>query len=461
MCRSLNHATITLLVLLIASSAYPTEIRLPEFRTVQLPNGMVLHVGENHSVPAVTVSVVLPCGYEYDPPGKRGLARTTAEACYGGGIPGMEDGPQGGLMRLGSQITRWTDYDGTVFSMTSISSNWKAALDILAKIIRVPILSKREITRQRDASISATSRNLEQPASLARLNLLDLLYEGPLSEPPTVAAAKSISRDDVVGFHSRHYLPNRAILVAIGDFNANEAIEVLRGAFDDWPKGNEPPEAPQSRLRIDGPRVLLVDKPDLTQATIWCGHAGLQSSDPDRFAFAIANTALGGHFNSRLQTRLRSEGGLTYHAGSFHSGQLRHGQFIVSTYTRNEELGCAIHEIGSVLADFTRSGMTPDEFGTARNYLLGNYLIYHETPQQVTEGLIWALAMGHSIEDYAAEPAHFEAVTLEEANRAMASHITPDRMVWVIVADKDKIGSALDALGDYETVYYKDSLNPR
>jgi zinc protease len=460
MSRFLSLRIAGLLLLAVASTATAAELNLPEFEIAELANGMKFCVAEDHSIPIVTLNVVIPHGNENDPPGKKGLASITAQSCCNG-IPGM-DGTQiwQELQRLGGSVSGWATYDHTFFSMTCLSSNWKAVLDMLAKGIRTPTFPKKDFARTRSQWISGQKEQMEQPSSLAYTHGFDLLYEGPLGETVTIEGLRSLSRDDLVNFHRKYYMPNRALLVTIGDFDSDEAIEVLKNAFEDWPTAQEPPQAPVSHLRTDGPRVRLVHKPDLTQATIGCGQPGLSSIDPGRFAFGIANTGLGGYFCSRLMAALRIQGGKTYGAGSFNRPQLRQGQFGIGTFTRNAELGAAIDTIQSVVKEFVRAGMTQDEFETARNDLLGTYVINLETPQQLTRGVTGALATGFSLDDYRSEPSRYEAVALEEANRAAADRISPDEMVWVIVADKNKIGSALDALGDYQTVFYKEPMRP-
>ena len=57
-------------------------------------------------------------------------------------------------------------------------------------------------------------------------------------------------------------------------------------------------------------RVLIVDKPDLTQTTILLGHRGLRHADPMWFPATLMNYVLGGSdFSSRLMTEVRSKRG--------------------------------------------------------------------------------------------------------------------------------------------------------
>jgi len=446
---------------LVVSSPHATELRLPDFQSVELSNGLKLYAAEDHTVPIVAFIVGLPYGGECDPPGKSGLASLTAKGCCNG-VPGM-DGTQVWLemQRLGGGCETWSALDRTFFFVSSLSGTWEDVLTLVARGIRTPTFPKRDVARLRTAMVSDSKQERNRPGTLAARHAFNLLYDGRLGSPPSVESARSISRDDLVRFHRTYYQPKDAIVVAIGDFKPDRAIEVLRAAFEDWPQGETPPEPPASRLRVKGPHVRLVHKPGLTQATIRCSQPGLRRVDPDHPAWGIANVALGGHFCSRLMTSLRSQGGKTYDAGSWNDCQMRQGQIHISTFTRNDQVGAAIDTIRNVLGAFARTGITQEEMETARSYILGSYyMINLETLQQIRNGAAETLLNGRTLDEYRRDPAAFEAVTLEQTNRMATVHLRPEEMVWVVVGDKGKIGPALRRLGDYETVDYREPLNP-
>ena len=63
----------------------------------------------------------------------------------------------------------------------------------------------------------------------------------------------------------------------------------------------------------------LVKRRKTEQANICLGTNGLDRADPDRFAFLIANTALGGGMSSRLFQEVREKRGLAYSVYSYHA----------------------------------------------------------------------------------------------------------------------------------------------
>ena len=90
----------------------------------------------------------------------------------------------------------------------------------------------------------------------------------------------------------------------------------LVAAFGSVPKADAAAPAVQAAPRVEGRRVLLVDKPGATQTYFWLGNVGASRTDPERTAQSVVNTVFGGRFTSMLNTELRIKSGLTYGARS-------------------------------------------------------------------------------------------------------------------------------------------------
>lgn len=67
--------------------------------------------------------------------------------------------------------------------------------------------------------------------------------------------------------------------------------------------------------RLDGPRVILVDRPDAVQADVRIQQATVGRSHPGWAALKVACGALGGTFGSRLNQVLREDKGWSYGVG--------------------------------------------------------------------------------------------------------------------------------------------------
>ena len=63
----------------------PLKFEIPKSERVQLKNGMIVYLLQDHELPIVNLTAYLNAGSIYDPPGKVGLAALTGAALRSGG----------------------------------------------------------------------------------------------------------------------------------------------------------------------------------------------------------------------------------------------------------------------------------------------------------------------------------------------------------------------------------------
>src|SRR5439155_1042803 len=147
----------------------------------------------------------------------------------------------------------------------------------------------------------------------------------PLGRPilGTRERIRASTRGSVRGFYRRHYVPGRLVVAAAGNVRHEHLVRMLTDRME---AGREVSARGRSTWRLrDAPRPPKpsgdqhVQRKKTEQAHIVVGTNGLSRSDPERFAFLIVNTALGGGMSSRLFQEIREKRGLAYTAYSFHS----------------------------------------------------------------------------------------------------------------------------------------------
>src|SRR5262249_24764037 len=146
------------------------------------------------------------------------------------------------------------------------------------------------------------------------------------------------------------YRPNNAILAVAGDVDVPRLRAQLTQAFGRWERAAVPERSPFKVPELKATRMLLIDPPDLTQATLVFGHRGIRHAAPHWYAVTLMNSVLGGSdFSSRLMTEGRAKRGLTYGISSSFGATVDEGAFRVSASTRNESaweaLVAAVDEI--------------------------------------------------------------------------------------------------------------------
>jgi predicted Zn-dependent peptidase len=152
-------------------------------------------------------------------------------------------------------------------------------------------------------------------------------------------------------------------------------------------------------------------------AHIVMGTNGLPRTDPDRFAFLVVNTALGGSLSSRLFQEIRERRGLAYTAYSYHTQYTEAGLFGAYSGTTPGRAGEVVGLIRREMDDVRDGGLTREEFERAKGHVRGSTVLSLEDPggrmsrlgkSEIAHGEI--LTVGESLR-------RLDAVTLDDARR--------------------------------------------
>src|SRR5439155_15444082 len=115
-------------------------------------------------------------------------------------------------------------------------------------------------------------------------------------------------------FYRRRYRPPHFVVAAAGNLEHEDLCRTLEANMDTGPRvstggqprirsGGDVPEASAGRT---------VKRRKTEQAHLCIGTSAFSRRDPERFAFGVVNSALGGGMSSRLFQEVREKRGLAY-----------------------------------------------------------------------------------------------------------------------------------------------------
>jgi zinc protease len=256
-----------------------------------------------------------------------------------------------------------------------------------------------------------------------------------------------LSRDDVVAFHKRLYLPNNASLIVAGDTTPEAMIARLEEALKGWTPGDPPrgslPESPPGRPVT----VYLVDKPGAAQSVLAVGQVGQPRSTPDYFPLTVMNEILGGQFSSRINLNLREDKGYSYGASSHFAFRLGPGPFQAGGSVQTDVTRAALVELIKELTDITGARPINDaELEFAKEQIIRGFPSRFETTSDVA-GTLAELVLYHLPDDYFANyTARAGAVTGAEVNRVARKYLDPGHFTILVVGDRARVEPALKTL---------------
>jgi len=427
-------------------------VRLPAFERVTLANGTELVLMEKHDTPLVSLRAVLRGGALGDPVGKDGTASLFADLTQKGA--GTRDSAQfaeaiesaGGALDAGAGPERLTVNAGFMAKDADLM------IGLVADALMRPRLAPEEFDKARTLAIQsiAAAKDSDPRALIGEYGDAWLFHGHPYgrSVDGSESTLATVTLDDVQRYYAGYVGGDRLILAVVGDFSAADMRRKLEAAFGSWRKAGAALPAVVAAARLQGRRMLLVDKPGATQTYFWLGNVGASRTDPARTSQSVVNTVFGGRYTSMLMTELRIKSGLTYDASSGFDRSSQPGAFSIGAYTQTEKTTDAIDLALATLDRLHKDGLDAAALASSQSYLLGQFPPSIETNGQLAGRLADLVFYGLGPEDVDQFAARVQGVDAVIAKETTASTFpTSQDLAIVLIGDAAKIREAVKKYG--------------
>jgi zinc protease len=442
----------------LLSAETSDEIKLPQIQTKVLENGMKVMVIEQHGLPVVAFRLVLRTGAAYDPEGKAGLANLTAGLLTKGTTTRTAPQIAQEIDFVGGNLGAGVDLDATYATCRVMSKYFDTGLDLLSDIVLNPTFSEDEVKRLKRQTLAGIIQKKDDPNTIMEEKFNQFLFgDHPYARPVNGddKSVTSITRDGIVEFHKTFYAPNNVVLAVVGDVKAEDVMKKVEAKFGNWQRKSLPEVKFASPPEVKGYQILLVDKPDLTQAYIMLGHLGLAKEHPDEFPARVMNYILGGGgFASRLAGEVRVKKGLAYGVGSQFNLNRDPGAFEVSLSTQVDSALVAIQACLGELKKIRETEISGKELDETKSFYTGYYPLRFETPEQVATQVLDTEIYGTGLDYIKNYRKNIKQVTIAEVLTAAKQHIHPDDLKMVVVANAEKVKAGLEKLGTVKVISF-------
>jgi len=278
----------------------------------------------------------------------------------------------------GGVLNAFTTKEHTSYYTWSRTTELDHAVEILFELAARPMFTDRDIEREKSVVIEEINGLDDEPDELVfDLFEKELFGEHPLARPiiGTACSVGSLTRGDLLRFHSRHYRSREITLVASGAHQHEALFAAIERSYMHLNEGiaRRLPKQSTRRGRTNGESDI--HRFGGQQAHIILGRRAPGARSRDHMALNALVTLLGVGMGSRLNLRLREELGLAYDATAFYSPFETEGTIGIYVATAIENRARAIREMRQIVRGLFSRPISQVELARTKDQLIGGVLL--------------------------------------------------------------------------------------
>jgi len=307
------------IVLLLGASAAPAADRVV---ASTLDNGLRVLLLEDHRSPIVSFQVWYRVGSRDEHRGATGIAHFLEHLMFKG-TPAR--GPKQ-FARLveenGGQDNAFTSQDVTSYFVDIAADKIDLVIELEADRMQNLLLDPKEINAEREVVIEERrTRTEDDPSGFLGEEVGSIAFKAHPYGSPIIGWMEDIKRitpAEIRAFYKTYYVPNNAIVVAVGDFRAPAVLEKIQKTFGRIPRAQTPPPVLAIEPTQNGERRVIVKKEAELPVVYMAWHVPNHQSN-DAPALEVLSTILSGGRASRLYRDLVYQRQLALEAGGDYS----------------------------------------------------------------------------------------------------------------------------------------------
>ncbi len=436
-CRLIVALMIALALLAapLFAEPHPTSVTGGAHRFI-LDNGFTVILKEDHSAPVAAIQLWVRTGSANETEEEAGITHLIEHMIFKG-TPTRKTGEIAATIEgSGGHINAYTSLDRTVYYVEIPSSHLATGLDVLLDAVQHSLFDPVELEREKEVVLEEYRRSLDIPRTRLNWAVMDLCYQKHPYRRPVIgyeSTIRSFDRKAILDYMGKWYTPDNMVLVAVGDFETNQALKTIKGLVRDFPermgqRPTRPQEPEQTALR------RFTKKEKVQQVYLDMSWHIPSLNHPDMYPLDLLETILSHGKSSRLYARLKMETNLVYSVSAGAYALSDPGLFSVDAELGPENLDKALEAIAGVITEIIREPVSASELQKAKGIAEAAFVFDMETMEGQARTLAFFQTMTGDMDNADHYLERLKRVSPKEISRVARTYFRPENLSIGIMA---------------------------
>lgn len=405
-----------------------------------LENGLIILAKESPPRDLVSINVIVKAGpsseEEYT---ASGISHLVEHLLFKGTALRKAGDIEREMRSYGGLINGSVSHDTTTYDVTVPAKYFTQALSVLKDMLANSVFDKAELDKEREVILKEIKLNEDDPEKRLMVRLFENAYiSHPYKYPPIgyEKMLKSLTRDDVVKYYNRRYVPNNMVIAVVGGINAKDAALDIENEFGRFRSPSYKPavrhekEPPQT-----GKRIIREESP-VALSYLAMGFHSTGMLDKDLFAMDLLSMILGRGNNSRLNKLLLKDKREVHSISAWNYTPADPGLFVITALLNEDKIEAAEKDILDEIRKIKDGDISDSELESAKAAVIGDRILSRETVEDQAEDLSESEAIAGNIDFYDRYVEGVKKVSKYDIRRSAAQYLNEDNLTEISLVPK-------------------------
>ncbi len=456
----------TVAVMFIGLIAYGADCK-----SYKLDNGQNVIIEEVHDNPIVIIDTWIKTGSVNETDENNGVAHFLEHLFFKGTSKHPAKEFDSILEAKGAITNAATSKDFTHYYILIPSKDFELALELHSDMLLNPLIPRKELEKERKVVIEEIAKNNDKPTTVLFRNLTRSFYKiHPYKRDiiGTKEIIETVSREQILDFYNKWYIPSNMTTVIIGDVDTQKALDLVKENFNSKKSIEQKKSANVYKMdKKPSSKIETKEELKIENGYLLIGFKGVKSiTEKDSYALDILSVILGDGKSSRLYKNLKEQKQLVASVSASHSSMRDDSIFYISTNYLTEDIERLKSEIFEEVKKLYENEISEEEIKKAKNIIARDTYYSRESVSNIASEIGYTVTLTGNLDYYKNYLDNINKVSAKDLKKAAKTYLNEDNAVISVILpskegkpeikkEKLKNYSAKVISGDKDTTKYE------